>query len=141
MLGYPARNRCSITSVYTGAERFQIHGVDTDAALALLKSALAKVPNVMTEPTPDVEILTFNPFGPVLAVRPYCNNKHYWQVYFDTNRLIRNTFARAGFPVALRRAVRGRTQAGEGAAGGERGSILTRYTSPAQSQRNYANPD
>jgi small conductance mechanosensitive channel len=35
----------------------------------------------------------------VLAVRPYCNNEHYWQVYFDTNRLIRDTFARAGFPV------------------------------------------
>ena len=28
-----------------------------------------------------------------------CNNKHYWQVYFDTNRLIRNRFTRAGFPV------------------------------------------
>ena len=37
--------------------------------------------------------------GPVLAVRPYCNNEHYWQVYFDTNRLIRDTFAHAGFPV------------------------------------------
>jgi small conductance mechanosensitive channel len=37
--------------------------------------------------------------GAVLAVRPYCNNRHYWQVYFDTNRLIRDTFARAGFPV------------------------------------------
>jgi small conductance mechanosensitive channel len=35
----------------------------------------------------------------VLAVRPYCNNEHYWQVYFDTNRLIRDTFAHAGFPV------------------------------------------
>jgi len=75
------------------------HGVDPEAAVALLKPALAKVPNVMAEPTPDVEILTFNPLGPVLAVRPYCNNKHYWQVYFDTNRLIRDMFARAGFPV------------------------------------------
>lgn len=75
------------------------HGVDPASAVALLKSALAKVPNVIVEPAPDVEILTFNPSGPVLAVRPYCNNRHYWQVYFDTNRLIRDTFARAGFPV------------------------------------------
>jgi len=37
--------------------------------------------------------------GPVLAVRPYCNNKDYWQVYFDTNRLIRETFGQAGYPV------------------------------------------
>jgi small conductance mechanosensitive channel len=75
------------------------HDVDPQAAVALLKPALAKVPNVMSTPAPDVEILTFNFAGPVLAVRPYCNNAHYWQVYFDTNRLIRDTFAHAGFPV------------------------------------------
>jgi small conductance mechanosensitive channel len=75
------------------------HGVDPEAAVAMLKPGLAKVPNVITDPSPDVEILTFNLAGPVLAVRPYCNNNHYWQVYFDTNRLIRETFAQAGFPV------------------------------------------
>jgi len=75
------------------------HGVDPQAAVALLKPALSKIPNVIAEPAPDVEILTFNPMGPVLAVRPYCNNQHYWQVYFDTNRLIRDTFTQAGFPV------------------------------------------
>ena len=75
------------------------HGVDPQAAIALLKPALLQVPNVMGEPAPDVEILTFNLSGAVLAVRPYCHNEHYWQVYFDTNRLIGETFARAGFPV------------------------------------------
>jgi small conductance mechanosensitive channel len=75
------------------------HGVDPRAAIALLKPALLQVSNVMGEPAPDVEILTFNLSGTVLAVRPYCNNEHYWQVYFDTNRLIHDTFARAGFPV------------------------------------------
>ena len=75
------------------------HDVDPAAAVALLKPALAKLPNVIAEPAPDVEILTFNPMGAVLAVRPYCNNRHYWQVYFDTNKLIRDTFVRAGFPV------------------------------------------
>jgi small conductance mechanosensitive channel len=48
------------------------HGVDPQAAIALLKPALAQVPNVIAEPAPDVEILTFNLSGPVLAVRPYC---------------------------------------------------------------------
>ncbi len=75
------------------------HGVDPQAAVALLKPALAQVPNVLAAPAPDVEIITFNLAGPVLAVRPYCNNAHYWQVYFDSNRLIRDTFANAGFPV------------------------------------------
>jgi hypothetical protein len=31
-------------------------------------------------------------------VRPYCANDHYWQVYFDSNRLIRDTFGEAGYP-------------------------------------------
>lgn len=75
------------------------HGVDPQEAAALLKPAIAKIPNVLAQPAPDVEIITFNLAGPVLAVRPYCNNAHYWQVYFDTNRLIRDTFAHAGFPV------------------------------------------
>jgi len=75
------------------------HGVDVHAAMALLKKALAGIPNVMTNPAPDVEILDFNLAGPVLAVRPYCNNKDYWQVYFDTNRLIKETFTAAGFAV------------------------------------------
>jgi small conductance mechanosensitive channel len=75
------------------------HAVDPQEAVALLKPAIAKVPNVLADPAPDVEIITFNLAGPVLAVRPYCNNAFYWQVYFDTNRLIRDTFAHAGFPV------------------------------------------
>jgi small conductance mechanosensitive channel len=75
------------------------HGVDVHAAMAMLKKAIAGIPNVMTAPAPDVEILTFNLAGPVLAVRPYCNNKDYWQVYFDTNRLIKETFTAAAFEV------------------------------------------
>ncbi len=75
------------------------HGVDVHAAMALLKTALAGIPNVLPTPAPDVEILTFNLAGPVLAVRPYCNNKNYWQVYFDTNKLIKDSFTTAGFAV------------------------------------------
>jgi small conductance mechanosensitive channel len=75
------------------------HSVDASAAISLLKEKLAKIPNVKTVPAPDVEILTFNLAGPVLAVRPYCHTDHYWQVYFDTNRTIRESFGAAGFPV------------------------------------------
>jgi small conductance mechanosensitive channel len=67
-------------------------------AIALLKPALAAIPNVMETPAPDVEILDFNPLGTVLAVRPYCHTDHYWQVYFDTNKLIAATFGAAGYP-------------------------------------------
>ena len=73
-------------------------GVDPLDAIARLKPALAAIPNVIADPAPDVEILDFNPLGTVLAVRPYCHTSHYWQVYFDTNRLIAQTFGSAGYP-------------------------------------------
>lgn len=75
------------------------HQVDHKDAIALLKEKLSQIPNVLSEPAPDVEILEFNLSGPVLAVRPYCSNANYWQVYFDTNRTIRETFGEAGYPV------------------------------------------
>ena len=75
------------------------HQVDPQKAINLLKTRLSEIPNVIADPAPDVEILEFNLAGPVLAVRPYCSNEHYWQVYFDTNRAIRESFGEAGFPV------------------------------------------
>ena len=74
------------------------HAVDHRQAMSMLKERLARIPNVLASPAPDVEILTFNLAGPVLAVRPYCNNDHYWQVYFATNRAIREVGGEAGFP-------------------------------------------
>ena len=49
---------------------------------------------MIADPAPDVEILSFTLNGPVLAVRPYCNNNDYWQVYFDTNGLSGNRSAK-----------------------------------------------
>lgn len=72
-------------------------GVDPLDAIARLKPALAAIPNVMTNPAPDVEILDFNALGTQLAVRPYCHTDHYWQVFFDTNKLIAATFGSAGY--------------------------------------------
>ena len=74
---------------------------DHAAAIALLKKNIAAIPNVMQSPAVDVEILEFNLVGPVLAVRPYCHNDHYWQVYFDTNKLIRESLAAGAFPAPM----------------------------------------
>ena len=75
--------------------------VDHRDAIRLIKQRLATIPNVLPSPAPDVEILQFTPAGPQLCVRPYCHNQHYWQVYFDTNRLIRETFGEAGYPAPM----------------------------------------
>ncbi|WP_439687944.1 Small-conductance mechanosensitive channel [Cupriavidus oxalaticus] len=74
---------------------------DVADAVALLKSRIAQIPNVLPEPAVDVEILEFTLVGPVLAVRPYCHNDNYWQVYFDTNRIIRECFGQAGYAAPM----------------------------------------
>ncbi|HOI51005.1 mechanosensitive ion channel family protein [Azonexus caeni] len=74
---------------------------DHRAAIGLLREKIAMIPNVLAEPAVDVEILEFNLVGPVLAVRPYCHNDHYWQVYFETNRILREALAEAGFPAPM----------------------------------------
>ena len=73
--------------------------MEKKGTVSVVLERLGKIPNVKADPAPDVEILDFNLAGPVLAVRPYCHTDHYWQVYFDTNRAIRESFGAAGFPV------------------------------------------
>ena len=75
------------------------HGVDVNDAIARLKESVAKIPNVTKSPAPVVEIVDFTTRGPVLAVRPYTHNDNYWQVYFDVNRAIVQTFGEAGYPI------------------------------------------
>jgi small conductance mechanosensitive channel len=76
------------------------HTVDVHDAIRRLKDVLPKIANVVPEPKPDVEVVTFTERGPVLAVRPYVHTNHYWQVYFDTNKAIRDAFGAAGYPAA-----------------------------------------
>ena len=74
---------------------------DHVAAMQLLREKLGLVPNVLKQPAVEVEILEFTLVGPVLAVRPYCHNDHYWQVYFDGNRTIREALTEGGFPTPM----------------------------------------
>ena len=75
------------------------NGVDPVDAMLRLKSAIAAIPNVLTNPAPVVEIASFTAEGPLLCVRPYTHNDHYWQVYFDSHKAVVSTFGAAGYPV------------------------------------------
>ena len=74
------------------------HTQDPQAAIAKLVARLAAIPNVVKDPAPTVTILSYTAWGCVLAVRPSCHNDHYWQVYFDTNAMLREVLGPAGFP-------------------------------------------
>ena len=73
-------------------------GVDPLDAIARFKAAVAKIPNVATDPAPEVNLLDMTLVGPVISVRPYTNTEHYWQVYFDTNEMIVRVCREAGWP-------------------------------------------
>lgn len=75
------------------------HGALHEDAIQRLKARIVEIPNVKKAPAPVVEILQFNLAGPVLAVRPFCHTDHYWDVYFATNKIIREELSRAEFPV------------------------------------------
>lgn len=74
------------------------NGVDAVEAINRLKAAVQKIPNVLTDPAPDVGVLQFTPEGPLLFVRPSTQPANYWQVYCDTHRVILETFRDAQYP-------------------------------------------
>jgi small conductance mechanosensitive channel len=67
-------------------------------AIQRLKPNIEKIPNILTDPKTSIEILQIGRDGTMIAVRPYCKSENYWQVYFDTNRAIQETFQEAGYP-------------------------------------------
>ncbi len=75
------------------------NSADVARAIALLREGIRRVPNQVEDKPADVEVLEFSERGPRLAVRLYTHTSHYWQVYFDTNRMIVDVLGGAGFPV------------------------------------------
>lgn len=72
---------------------------DVREAVRLFREKLDAMPNVLKTPPPLIEILRFNLAGPVVCVRPYAAPEHFWEVYFATNAMIRETVGDAGFMV------------------------------------------
>ena len=74
------------------------HTVDVEDAIRRLRARLATIPNICSTPVPVIEIVDATPSGPVLAVRPFAANQHYWDVFFATSRAIRAELTLAGYP-------------------------------------------
>lgn len=86
----PAR-RVERTAQVSGA-------VDPQEAIARFQAAITAIPNVVTDPAPEVCVIDITALGPVIAVRPYCHAEHYWQVWADTNEAILRTVREAAWP-------------------------------------------
>ena len=79
------------------------HSVNPADAVQRLRERVTRIPNVIANPGPSVEILEFTPWGPVIAVRPFCSNADYWRVYFDTNTAITEVCGEAQYAVPEQR--------------------------------------
>lgn len=74
------------------------HSVNVKSVLDTLKDAVLKVPNISNAVAPEIEVLSFTDEGPEFGVRPFCHNDHYWQVLFDTNKMIAQCIADYNWP-------------------------------------------
>lgn len=72
-------------------------------AIQRIQEKVSKIPNVLADPKPVVEILNFNEYGTLLAVRPFCANANYWQVYFDVNKAIVEVGVEGGYKTPAQR--------------------------------------
>jgi small conductance mechanosensitive channel len=74
-------------------------GLDVSEALQRINHAVSTVRNVLAEPRAEVEISKFTVEGPLITVRAYSHNDHYWQVYFDITRIVERELGRAIYPL------------------------------------------
>jgi len=79
------------------------HETSPADAIQRIQEKLGKIPNVLADPKPVVEILSFNEYGTLLAVRPFCANADYWQVYFDVNKALVEVGAEGGYKTPAQR--------------------------------------
>ncbi len=75
------------------------HDADHQKAIAALEQMARQLPNVLADPAPSAIIGELRAGGPLLTLAMFCNNAHYWQVFHDGNRLVRETLAQAGVAV------------------------------------------
>ena len=60
------------------------YGEDIKKAREVLMQVMNNDPNVLQDPAPSVSVSNLGDSSVDLAVRPWCNPEHYWDVYFDT---------------------------------------------------------
>jgi small conductance mechanosensitive channel len=77
-----------------------VAGVDVKEAAEKLRARIVKIPHVLKDPAPVIQVIELTAAGPLLVVRPFCHTDHYWDVHFETFQVVYDTFREAGYPAA-----------------------------------------
>lgn len=67
-----------------------------DAARSVAIEAMLKHPKVISSPTPEVSVLKVADAMVTLAIRPYCVQADYWDVYFGVQELVKKEWDEKG---------------------------------------------
>ena len=68
----------------------------TEDAKAAILDAIAKDGRILADPAPFVRLLEYKGSTVEYVVRVWCKNADYWDVYFDLNENVRESFAEKG---------------------------------------------
>ena len=70
--------------------------MEVEKARRVAIAAMQSHPKVIKSPAPEVSVLKVGDGMVTLAVRPYCAQPDYWDVYFGCTELVKNAFDREG---------------------------------------------
>lgn len=65
---------------------------DVDKAREVALTAMKQFPGVLDSPSPEVAVLKVADFMTTLAIRPYCTQVEYWNVYFGVQEAVKKAF-------------------------------------------------
>jgi small conductance mechanosensitive channel len=65
---------------------------DVEKARKVAIEAMSKHPKVLATPAPEVSVAKIGDGMTTLALRPYCSQQDYWDVYFGTLELVKKAF-------------------------------------------------
>jgi small conductance mechanosensitive channel len=66
----------------------------------IIVNALAKIPEVLEEPQPEIGIETFDSHSVVIAVRPFVKPDDFWEITFKTHQVLKEAFSTNKIQVA-----------------------------------------
>lgn len=69
---------------------------DINKAKEVAIQALKSHPAVLAAPAPEVNVLKVADFMVYMSVRPYCEQKDYWDVYFGCTEMVKTAWDKAG---------------------------------------------
>jgi small conductance mechanosensitive channel len=75
------------------------YGDDIDKAISVMQEVLEQDPKVLKDPEPTVAVLEHGASAVRLVCRPWCDPEHYWDVYFNTQKRVKEEFDKVGITI------------------------------------------